>query len=178
MIDHGFGVKFRRINPDDSARLYSWRNDPRIYRFCRQFEPIHRLKHDEWIARQAGDPTLSMFVIVESDIAVGVTGLTSIDRHNRSAEFSLYIDPERHGYGCGTRGLKTLLTHGFKAMGLHTIWGESFGFNPARKLFEALGMTCDGFKREAYYREGKWTDAYLYTMTESDWLKQLPSWQR
>lgn len=180
MIDYGFGVTLSRIRPDKhTEKLFAWRNDPRIYGMSRQFEPIHWKKHLEWIERQAVDPSLSFFVVEGyARIAMGVVGLSGIDMVNRKAEFSVYVDPNLPRAGRGSAALKTLFTHGFSSMGLHTIWGETFENNPAQGVFEKLGMRHEGTRRDAYYRGGQWVASHLYAMTEDEWKSCLPSWEQ
>lgn len=110
-------------------------------------------------------PTLAM---------VGVCGLTSIDLHNRRAEFSLYIAPALHGQGFGRKGLELLLTHGFKNLGLNVIWGEVFDGNPAAKLFRRLGFVKEGTRREFYFRDGKFIDAHIVSLTAGEWELYAP----
>lgn len=178
MIDHGYGVRLERLDPNKDARVtFEWRNDPRVYRFCRQSEPLHWDRHMAWFGNQARDESLSMFRVMHGDQIVGVTGLTSIDRQNRRAEFSLYIDPDNHRRKLGRKALCTLLTHGFKTLGLRVIWGESFDFNaPASRLFQACGMALEGERRDFYFKEGRFVSANLYSMTGDEWKQHCGSW--
>lgn len=165
MIDYGHGVTLRRIEEEDLPALFQWRNDYRVWRWCRQFEPLHHSKHMAWFQWQASDKSVSMFAVLdrEGDI-VGVCGLTDIDQTNRRAEFSLYIDPDRGGQGYGKAALRTLFKHGFDRLGMNVIWGETFDENPAAHLFESVGMTIEGTRRDFYFREGKFVDAHLYSL--------------
>ncbi len=102
-------------------------------------------------------------------IPIGVCGLTSIDPINRRAEFSLYIDPEFQGNDLGKMSLSVLLTHGFRNLGLHLIWGEVFDGNPALQMFESLGFKKEGVRRDFYFRDGKYINAYLISMRNDEW---------
>jgi RimJ/RimL family protein N-acetyltransferase len=125
----------------------------------------------KWAELQASDPSIRMYLIWAETTAhpVGVCGLTSIDLVNRRAEFSLYIAPEARGAGHGQAALKTLLSHGFANLGLHSIWGESFEGNPATRIFETLGFKVDGKRRDFYFREGKFINATLHSLLASEW---------
>jgi RimJ/RimL family protein N-acetyltransferase len=161
------------LGPLDSKfveHIRHWRNDYRIYKWCRQTDPIADVAQQDWYERQAKDPTIRMYALMEADAIVGVCGLTSIDWTNRRAEFSLYIDPELHGSGLGKQALTALLNHGFKVLNLNCIWGETFQDNPAAKMFESLGFKKEGTRRQFYFREGTFINADIYSILSSEWF--------
>jgi RimJ/RimL family protein N-acetyltransferase len=178
VLDFGYGVKLRRLAVIDGSKLFAWRNDPKIYRYTRQCDPLHPEKHESWLKEQAADPTLSMFGIVDKENQLlGVMGLTSIDLINRRAEFSCYIAPEYQRRGYGKKALLSLLAYGFLCLGLNLIWGETFDFNGAAELFKKVGMLGHGIRPQFYYREGRFIDAHLYGITRVEW-DLLPDSQR
>lgn len=170
MIDFGHGVTLRTITSDDNWILRLWRNDYRIWKWCRQNDLISELQQAEWYERQHRDPSIKMYLIKNVENSpIGVAGLTSIDLLNRRAEFSLYIGPEERRKGYGINSLKTLVSHGMSNLGLNSIWGESFDGNPAMSIFRSLGFKEEGVKREAYFRTGKLIDAYLFSILAREW---------
>ena len=66
------------------------------------------------------------------------------------------------GQGLGKRALIKLLDHGFTTRNLHVIWGETFEGNPARKLFELLGMVSEGKRRQFYLKNNIYLDGLFY----------------
>jgi RimJ/RimL family protein N-acetyltransferase len=168
LIDHGFGVKLGPISDLGSECMRLWRNEPEIYKWCRQYEPISFESHRGWIESLPKRSDVKMYGIYDSDW-LGVCGLTSVDLINRKAEFSLYIGPEHQGKGYGKAALKTLCAHGFKAIGLNHIFGESFDGNPAIKMFEDVGFKKEGTRRSFYFRDGKFVDAHLYSLLADEW---------
>jgi RimJ/RimL family protein N-acetyltransferase len=174
MIDYGFGMTMRRIVEEDLQKLFEWRNNPAIWRWCRQNSPLHWLGHLSWYKSQIKNPKISMFAVTDGSWMVGVAGLTDIDLINRRAEFSLYIRPDAHKQGFGEKALKTLFMHGFKDLGLNSIWGETFADNPAYKLFtKKLGMHHEGTRRNFYFRDGHFTDCHLVSITAADFLAKF-----
>lgn len=186
MIDYGHGVKLRRLFPEDMNQTYVWRNDMRVWHWCRQNDLLHPQGHDAWFRAQASDPTVTMFMIeaipstivrIAGDPAVdentpqrvGVCGLTGIDLTNRRAEFSCYIGPEHQKNGYGRKALQTLFTHGFKNLNLNCIWGETFDGNSAARLFKRIGMKSEGFRRQFYFRDGEYKNAELFSVLASEW---------
>lgn len=171
------GLNLATIDFADLDRLRAWRNDHEIWRWCRQFDLITEGEHRAWFDRQATDPTCRMYKVqrrVASAVeTVGVCGLTSIDQLNRRAEFSLYIGPEFQKQGLGRQALAILLQHGFQNLGLNVIWGESFEGNPAAKMFEKLGFQKEGTRRQFYFRDGRFIDADLYSITREEWIRSV-----
>lgn len=169
MIDHGFGVVLGPLDSNHAEHVRKWRNDPRVWNWCRQYKPISDFDQDSWFERQANDPTIQMYSILLDGSLAGVCGFTSIDLINRRAEFSLYVAPDLNGRGIGTKSLLTLLRHGFNQWGFNSIWGESFEGNPAIRIFKKIGMKQEGIRRGFYFRDGKFIDAHLYGILASEW---------
>lgn len=164
MINFGFEVSLGPLSIAKSEMLYAWRNDKSIYQWCRQFEPLETWTHYQWLDSLKTRKDVKMYSVVADSEVVGVCGLTSLDLINRHAEFSLYIAPEHHGKGLGEKALKTLCAHGFNALGLRHIFGETFDGNPAAKMFEKVGFQKEGTRRGFYFRGGRFIDAHLYSI--------------
>jgi len=168
-------IRLRGLIADDLGYMFEWRNDPRINHWTRQNDVISSASHKAWFERQAHDPKIKMYAIDSGCVGkhwqapiLGVCGLTDIDLINRRAEFSLYIGPEYHGNGYGEAALRLLLEKGFKTYGLNSIWGETFDGNPAAKMVEKIGFKKEGTRRAFYFRDGKFIDAHLYSILNSE----------
>lgn len=170
MIHHGFGVGLTDLSQIPSEFIRNWRNDPRIYKWCRQYEPLNKWDHEKWLSSLPNRSNVKMFGILPDDKTshAGVCGLTDIDYVNSRAEFSLYIEPENQSFGYGNGALKTLCAHGFLALGLEHIFGETFDGNPAAQMFEKVGFIKEGSRRSYYYRDGKFIDAHLYSILNKE----------
>lgn len=161
------------IDRADLPLLRRWRNDYRIWAWTRQSDLLNESEHEAWFDAQARDRSIRMYKIrattADASQVVGVCGLTSIDWRIGRAEFSLYLAPDLHGKGLGKTCLALLLTHGFENLGLNLIWGETFDGNPAARMFEKIGMTKEGTRREFYLKDGRLIDAHLYSITAREW---------
>jgi RimJ/RimL family protein N-acetyltransferase len=166
VIDYGFGIQLGPITMTVAAQAYVWRNERAIYKWCRQYEPLPPSTHEAWLKSLESAKDIKMYAVkpTNGSHAIGVCGLTSIDLINRHAEFSLYLGPESHGKGLGEPALKTLCAHGFNALGLCHIFGETFDGNPAAQTFEKVGFKKEGTRRSFYFRDGKFIDAHLYSV--------------
>lgn len=177
MIDFGYGVRLGPLDSKYQERIRSWRNDERVWKWCRQNDVIDDMSQVAWFKRQSEDRSLKMWAVMNGDEIVGVAGLTSIDATNRRGEFSLYIAPESHRNGFGTKTLKTMFQHGFYNLGLNCIWGETFAGNPAAGVFKGVGMKKEGTRRDFYYRSGRFIDCHLYSLLRSEFDLLLPTWK-
>lgn len=166
-------LSLKALDSTDIEFARRCRNDWRIIRYCRQRDVISDLDQRDWYERQRLDPTIQMYKVVlaigKFEEAVGVAGFTSISYPNRTAEFSLWIDPERQKMGFGRQALTILCNHGFENLGFNVIWGETFDGNPAGKMFEALGMVKEGTLRQRYWKDGRICDSHIYSLTRDEW---------
>lgn len=171
MINFNHGVMLGALSDNcDTNNFRRWRNDYSIWRWCRQNTVIDKSSHERWFKRILEDPSIKMFEIYSTyNGVVGVCGFTDIDRINQRAEFSLYIAPEYHRKGYARAALKTLFAHGFMNQNLNVIWGETFSGNPAYDLFLEIGMKHEGTRREFYFKDGRFIDARLISMTRDDY---------
>lgn len=177
MINYGYGVSLSRLQECDKIKVFQWRNDKSIWKWCRQTSPIHWANHCKWFDKQSADPSISMFGIFKSDSLVGVCGFTDMDYLNRRAEFSLYIGLEYQRKGYAFSALQTLFYHGFADLNFRTIWGETMGGNPAIHLFTKFGMSTDGYRRQFYYKNGEYLDALMLCMTREEFSNECVRWE-
>ena len=174
---------FERVESEHLSKMFKWRNDHSIYKWCRQSAPISWETHENWFERQDEDPSIEMFAMMAETIRVktglsdanlkrpflvGCCGLTSIDYINSRAEFSLYIGPEFQGRGYGRMALKELFRYAFEVYNLNLVWGESIEANPAMKIFEEAGMKKEGTRHSFYYKEGRYLDAKLFSINKHE----------
>jgi RimJ/RimL family protein N-acetyltransferase len=171
MIDFNQGLHLSKLTKEDVAQTFIWRNDYSIWKWCRQNDALDSNKHIKWYEKISSDPSIEMYGIFSGPLLLGVCGLTDIDRINQRAEFSLYIAPECQGKGYAKPALKTLLAHGFMNQNINTIWGETFDGNHAYKMFIDLGMQYEGTRRNFYYKEGRFIDAHLVSITKEEFMR-------
>jgi len=175
-------VTLHQIDSTHVEVIRAWRNDYRIYKWCRQDDFITDVGQRNWYEKQRTDPHIRMWLVAldatDPDTnkirkrAVGVCGLTSIDMISRRAEFSLYIDPDLHKMGLGKAAMHCLFQKGFDDLNLNMIWGESFDGNPAISLFKKFGMKHEGVRRNFYFKEGEYLGAHLFSMTKKEWKRR------
>lgn len=170
MIEHPkLKVKLDSILPKHVDDLFDWRNDPEIFKWCRQRDLLDYNNHLKWYESLTGNKSIKMYLVRnQSDQPIGVCGLTDIDLYNQRAEFSLYIASIYQKSGLGTDALKLLLYHGFKTYPLNVIWGETFLGNGALTTFKKIGFTIEGTRRDFYFKGGRHIDAILVSIKRNE----------
>lgn len=169
MICYGHGVCLCPVDSDDLEIMRLWRNSPEIWIFCRQHDLISDAMQQRWFEKQDNDPTCSMYVVHTDAGRVGVCGLTGIDRTNRVAELSLYIAPDFQKKGLGEKTFRTLISHGFRNLGLNSIFCEVFHGNPVSRIVEKVGFQKWGTKPQSYFRDGRFIDSDFFSILASAW---------
>lgn len=101
---------------------------------------------------------------------IGNVDLHGIDIANRTAELGIMIgEADARGRGLGTEAVRLICDIGFHALGLHSIWLLTFGWNIAgQKAYEKAGFTEFGRRREARYFDGRYWDDIYYDILRSE----------
>lgn len=90
--------------------------------------------------------------------------------HHRTTEIGIGLLPQYQGQGYGGEAVNWLLDWGFRFAGLHRVGIAMFSYNDgARRLYEKLGFTTEGRKRECVWFDGGWHDVIEMGMLESEW---------
>lgn len=85
------GIEMRKVRPDDSERLYAWRNHPAIRAVSRNAEPIVWGDHSLWFTAVINDSSRQLLIGQRDGEAVGVV---RFDILNGQAEVSIYLVPD------------------------------------------------------------------------------------
>ena len=90
--------------------------------------------------------------------------------HHRNSTIGIDIIAQYQRQGYGSEAIEWVLNWGFKMAGLHRIEIGCFSYNRgALKLYEKLGFTLEGRKRESIWFDGAWHDTILLSMLEDEW---------
>lgn len=112
------------------------------------------------------------FAVVEKESGrmIGTCGFTKIDTPNDSAEIGYVLNPKHHGKGYATEAAGEIVRFGFTALKLHRIEAKFMEGNTASlHVMEKLGMTLEGYNREAMMIKGKYRTVGRCGMLYSDY---------
>jgi ribosomal-protein-alanine N-acetyltransferase len=145
--------------------------DPAVNRYLFDAEPY---KEDE--AAQIIDfyvaehpPTYVRWVLVrrEDGASLGTCGYHRWDHQHRKAEVGYDLSPTAQGQGYMTEALDALLTHGFRAMGLHRVEALVATANDrSAALLRHFGFEQEGLLRESFFSGGRFHDHLLFARLE------------
>lgn len=118
--------------------------------------------------------TLAM-VLNDSNQHIGNIALQSIHNINRTAELSILIgDQDAWGKGYGKEAFLLMMAHGFNCLNLHRISCGTFSENHAMKVLAlAVGMSQEGVRRQAVFKEGKYLDVFEYGILAEEYFAMV-----
>ena len=103
---------------------------------------------------------------------IGTCGFTTIDAPNDAGEIGYVLNPEFHGQGLGTEAARAVVRFGFEVIGLHRIEAKFMqGNTPSRHVMEKLGMTFEGYRREAMFVKGSYRTIGVCSVLADDFLR-------
>jgi UDP-4-amino-4,6-dideoxy-N-acetyl-beta-L-altrosamine N-acetyltransferase len=171
----GKRVQLRAIEYDDLPLLVKWRNDPDIYQYFYEQEPLSLAMQRAWFEKllQRSDERLWLIEARETGEAIGTVGLVHIDWRNRKAEwgrFLIYPDEYRHG-GYGSEVESLILRYFFDHMNMNRLQCEVFADNEnVVALHTKFGFRQEGLFQEYVYKNGQYCSVAYLALLRSDYL--------
>lgn len=178
-------IKLRAVERGDLTLLKDMRNTPELKKYFREYRLLNDKNQEQWFDSLTNDRTQCMFcidgvitktlyvsdvntgVLYEDIELVGACSLNNINWVNRSAEFGIYIKPDKQGNGFAKEALTELVKYGFNELNLHRIWGEVYSNNPALDFYKKFGFKVEGKLRDTYYYYG-WHNSIIISILEGE----------
>jgi len=108
-------------------------------------------------------------ILKESDIFIGMAGLTLSNDKFRLGEIYYKLLPLYWGKGYATETSKTVIKSGFEYFHLHKVEaGVAVENVRSIKVLEKSGMIREGLRRKILPIRGHWIDNYHYAIVEDD----------
>ncbi len=111
-------VTLRPARPEDSGRVWSWRNDPETRRASFDSAPIPLDVHETWFRVSLGRDDRRLYIVLADGQESGVVRL---DIRQSEAQVSIHLAPERRGRGLGTAALRAVAALAFESLGLERL---------------------------------------------------------
>lgn len=167
-------VGLRAIEEADLPTLLSWRNDPSLRKYFREYRELNSTQQKDWFnSKVNNDLCTRMFSILnlETDELLGACGLCYIDWINRSADFSIYL-----GYQSiyldqqlATDAAEIMRRYAYTELGLHRLWAEVYAFDLVKiAFFHQLKFVLDGTHRQTHWHDNQWSDSLFFSHLSSD----------
>ena len=151
-----------------------WLNDPDVCEHnSHHVFPYTRAQAEKYITDSARDERNMVFAIVAKDTSkhIGNIALQRIDTISRHAEYAILIgDKDYWGKGVAKEASHLMIRHGFDALNLHRIHcGTSSANTGMQRLAAALGMTQEGVRRQAHFKNGSYADIIEYGLLRHEY---------
>lgn len=166
----GDKVELRTIEEEDIEFLRNNINKLEVRTHLTNYKPVNLEQEKEFFNEViSSDDGVHLAICNEGEM-VGIISLEENEKEIRVAEIGIWIDPEHRGNGYGTESAEIITEYGFNELNYHRIMARAHGENKgSQRIWEKLGFTKEGELREQVYREGDFTDAYLYGILEQEW---------
>ncbi|WOD18682.1 UDP-4-amino-4,6-dideoxy-N-acetyl-beta-L-altrosamine N-acetyltransferase [Paraburkholderia kirstenboschensis] len=169
-------IKLRAIEEGDLPLIASWRSDPQVYEYFYEFLPISSRQQKNWFEKQLQDSSeINLVVSNLSGIAIGTVSIYHIDRRNRKAEWGRLIigDPAARSGGIGAEIEALILQYSFEHLNLHKLYCEVLVENEkVISLHKKFGFREEGILRDHAFKAGKYADAIILAMLDSEYFVQ------
>lgn len=131
--------------------------------------PVSMVK--DWQENNLGSGSCFIIRTREENKVIGFVDLCEYDWTARNAWVGIGIgDTEYRGKGYGTEAMMLVVDYAFRAMNLHRINLDVFGFNKrAIRSYEKCGFKYEGTQREAIYKEDQRWDMIEMGILRDDW---------
>jgi ribosomal-protein-alanine N-acetyltransferase len=179
MILKGQQIYLRPLELDDANGNYPlWLNNPDVCRYNSHGEiPYTQEMAKEYIASITNNPSIKVFAIClnENNRHIGNISLQQISPKNQSAEFAILIgEPSTYGKRIGYEAGEFLLDYAFNTLSLNRIYCGTHSQNIGMQhLALKLGMSQEGLRREAVFKNGEFADIVEYGMLKKEFLEGL-----
>lgn len=157
-------MKIRQFTEDDERITRAWLTP----------DMLHKITTG---SADTSKPSLLVMIDTDDDIPVGMMELSSIDYTNLNARFGIMIADSSKGSRFFLRAVKTFLKRCFEDLELHKIYLRVPADNEhALKVNRYFGFVEEGVDRGCVYRNGKFKDIVVMSMTAEEFEGKCQKW--
>jgi RimJ/RimL family protein N-acetyltransferase len=167
------GIRLEPLSAEHVEGLDALAQDPDVQRNTYVPSPPPPDFGKTWLERyERGreEGTREGFAIVDAQDGsfLGIAVAVRLDEAAGEAELGYILAPEARGRGAATEALRQLTDWGF-ARGLKRLELRVDGDNEASKrVAERCGYTHEGVLRSVYFKEGRRSDLFIYSLLPGD----------
>ena len=175
----GTTLQLRAIEEEDLPTLAAWRNDPAVYRYFFEHEPLSLVMQKAWFEKLLQRPDEKLWVAerIQGHQAVGTAGWSHLDWRNRKAELSrVLISQDCRKQGLGSELVGLALNYMFQHLNLNRVYLRVLADNQAAiSFYERLGFQREGLFRQSVFEEGAYRDVALMALLRKDYPRRKSS---
>ena len=158
-------ILIRALEPEDLEYLYKWENNMDLWDVSDTLTPFSHFTLKKYVDHAHEDiyssKQLRLMIARLSDREpLGLVDLYDFDPYHQRAGLGIMIhNAENRKQGYASSAIKLTLDYCFEVLGLHQVYSSVPSCNIAsRKLFESLGFTQTGYRKQWLKRGSDWED--------------------
>ncbi len=149
-------------------------NDIRVNSTLNIQLPVTLESTRNWFERIQTNNRRKDFSFIDEGVVVAMGGFTEIDLDVKKAELYIFVNPDIQGKGYGTKSVRIMCQFGFEYMGLEKIYLHTNSDNhAARRLYEKIGFTLEGYMPHEVINNGKVKDRCYYGLYKNKEINSL-----
>jgi len=167
-------VVLREVRLSDAASLFAMLTSEEVARFISP--PPSTVEGFErfiaWTHRQRVAGTYVCFAVTlrETDQAIGIFQVRSLENQFSTAEWGFAIGSPFWGTGAFREGAKLVLDFAFDVLGVHRLEARAAVRNGrGNAALLKVGAVQEAVLRKSFLRNGEYLDQVLYAIVEDDW---------
>lgn len=170
-------IMLRAIEPSDIDLIFQWENDKTIWHLSNTLAPYSRRTLEQYIENAQFDiyQAKQLRLMIDQKEGDSLRTLGCIDLfdfnpfHLRAGVGILIAEKADRNKGTATQALKELIKYAFDILNLHQLYCNIGSGNSASlKLFEKIGFSKIGAKKDWNKVPGGFEDEYLLQMISGD----------
>lgn len=163
-------VALRTIESEDVEFMRDCINDPDVREGLTTDRPINAEQEREFFEEQvSSEEGVNLAICADGEIA-GLINLHGVQQSAGHAEIGLWLAPEFHGHGYGTKASRLLTEHAFDELRLHRVQARVLATNEASaRIWEKLGFEEEGRHRDEEFKNGEYVDMRYFGVLEDEW---------
>lgn len=163
-------LRLRCITESDTSAIFALRTNKDVLLYLDR-DPMASEKEAESFVEtvlnllKKNEGILWVITHKDSDKLIGTLGYWRIIKEHHRAEIGYQLTPAEWGKGIMKEALLKVIEYGFKTMKLHSIEANIHPGNIASAgLLESCGFIKEGYFRESYHHNGRFSDAAIYSL--------------
>lgn len=164
----------RPLKPSDVNFFKLWVFDQEVIRYS--MTKFHRMIDErdavDWFRSTLFDKKVFQWGLTDpqSGDLIGYAGISALNEIDKNGEFFIFIGNKSYwGKGIASFVTKEVVRMSFDQLNLHRIFLTASSHNPgAVKAYEKAGFIHEGRMREAFYRNGEYSDKLIMGILRSN----------